>query len=246
MILSVLYGLFFWFIILCSTPFTFLPLRILKVLGFKDSYWNSLSALAKIYTGTIFWATRARVEVFGREKIPSNRNLCIISNHQAYADILTLMNIMPRVPGFIAKKELGRIPLLRDWMIGVGCYFMDRKNVRDGLNAILYGVKRIKEGYPMVIFPEGTRSKGAQMGDFKKGSLKLATKSKAIIVPISINGTYKLLEETGRVKRCHIQVLIHDPIDAGGLSSAEEDALPDRVHSLIQAGVDELEAKRNR
>lgn len=242
MFLSILYGVFFWSII-SFTPFLFIPLHLLKLAGRREEAWNYVTRLAKVYTWTIFRATRCRIRVQGWENFPKAHNLCIIANHQAYADILTIMDIIPRMAGYIAKKELDHIPFLRDWMREVGCYFMKRDNMRDGLNAILFGVKRIKAGYPMVIFPEGTRSRGPKLREFRKGSLKLATKAKAVIVPLSIQGSYRLLEETGRVQACTIRVLIHPAIETQALGPAEEDGLPDRLYTLIRGGVEKLQVQ---
>lgn len=244
MFTSLLIGIGFWFA-MALTPFLFIPLKILQLFKQDEAAWVYLTKLAKAYTWTIFKVARVKLEVSGLEKIPDSRHLCIVSNHQAFADIITIMAILPRVAGYIAKKELGKIPFLNQWMTEIGCYFMDRHNVRDGLNAILFGVKRIKEGYPMVIFPEGTRSKGKAMNEFKKGSLKLATKSKALVVPLSINGTYKLLEATGRIQSCVIQIIIHDPVDTTQLTAEQEDQLSDQLWNTINQGVLALQGQAN-
>ena len=88
----------------------------------------------------------------------------------------------------------------------------------------------------MIIFPEGTRSKGKPVDEFKGGSFKLATKSKCSIVPLTINGTYKLLEANNNmVKGAHVELIIHPPIDTTTLSKEELEALPETVHSIINS-----------
>jgi len=113
--------------------------------------------------------------------------------------------------------------------------------LKDGFKAILYGAERVKKGYPMVIFPEGTRSKGPDMLPFRKGGVKLATKSKAVAVPVSIHGSYRILEKPGYPNPTWIGVKFHPPVDTAGLSGPEEDALSDRLHATIQGGVRELQ-----
>ena len=95
----------------------------------------------------------------------------------------------------------------------------------------------------MLIFPEGTRSKGPEMGEFKKGAMKLATKPKVPIIPVSINNSWKCFEEEGRMKGADIGIIIHPPIETKDLSKEEEKHLSYRVEEIIRGGVEELQGK---
>jgi len=111
---------------------------------------------------------------------------------------------------------------------------MDRSNLRKSAAAIIEGVKIIKAGHSLVIFPEGTRSKGGPLGEFKAGSFKLATKSNAPIVPITINGSYKLMEaNNNRIKAANVELFIHPPIETKNLSKEEQEKLPTVVKEII-------------
>ena len=97
----------------------------------------------------------------------------------------------------------------------------------------------IKDGYSLVIFPEGTRSRGGQMGEFKPGSLKLATKAKTVVVPLTINGSYKMYEEPGQItKNVTIEITVHKPVDTSqmdrkelaGLSEVLEETIKNALH----------------
>lgn len=100
--------------------------------------------------------------------------------------------------------------------------------------AIVEGIKIIKEGHSLVIFPEGTRSKGGPLGEFKAGSFKLATKSKAPIIPVTMDGTYKLMEaQGGKVKPATVNVYIHPPVETANLTKEEQIELPERVKNII-------------
>ena len=80
----------------------------------------------------------------------------------------------------------------------------------------------------MVVFPEGTRSKGEQMGEFKAGSFKLATKAKVPIIPVTIDGSYKIMEGNKyRICPAKVNVYVHKPI---------ETKLPELVQKIIQEG----------
>ncbi len=177
----------------------------------------------------------ATINVYGKENIPEDRNVVFISNHQGDFDIAIFMALIPKEKGFVAKIELNKIPILRTWMKYLGCVFMDRKDLKQSLKTINEAIGFIKKGHSMVIFPEGTRSKGDNMGEFKAGSFKLATKTNAPIVPVTIDGSYKLKERNnGRIKPDTVNVYIHKPIYMENISNEEKEHLPTIVKNIIK------------
>lgn len=176
----------------------------------------------------------ARITVVGTENLPKDKTVLFVANHQSNFDIPLLMSSINVPKGFIAKKELENWPIISTWMKYINCIFMDRTNLRKSAEAIVEGTKLLKSGYSMVIFPEGTRSKGDPIGEFKAGSFKLATKSKCPIVPITIDGTYKLLEANhNKVKGADVKLVIHPPIDVTSLSKEDAENLHNTVRSII-------------
>jgi len=114
------------------------------------------------------------------------------------------------------------------------CVFMDRSDIRQSLKVINQAADYLKEGYSMVIFPEGSRSKGETLGEFKPGSLKLAVKAEVPIVPITIRGSYKILEQNGfMIKPAHVEISILDPIPTAGLTKEQATELPEKVRKII-------------
>lgn len=173
------------------------------------------------------------VKVEGLENIPEEA-CCFVANHQGNFDILAILGIIDEPMGFIAKKEMEGFPIVSWWMKQMQCVFMDRKNIREALKAINKGSEILKSGHSMVIFPEGTRSKGHKIGEFKKGSLKIATKSKAPIVPISIDGSYRIFEEhKGWVKKGEIKLVVGKPIYLDELSKEEQKDISEIVKNKI-------------
>ena len=136
----------------------------------------------------VFRLTGSTLTVKGLENIP-DMPVLYVGNHRSYFDIET---------GFIAKKEMEKIPLLREWMRNVNCLFLDRKDIKAGLKTILEGIEKVKGGSSIWIFPEGTRCKAkdpAELLPFKEGSLKIAEKSGCPVVPVAITGTAEILEK---------------------------------------------------
>ncbi|SFD06347.1 lysophospholipid acyltransferase family protein [Clostridium uliginosum] len=186
------------------------------------------------WTKFVMKLSGAKINVIGLDNLPKDETILFISNHQSNFDIPLLMSCIDIPKGFIAKKELSSLPFISTWMKYINCIFMDRTNLRKSAEAIVDGIKLLKGGYSMVIFPEGTRSKGKEIAEFKAGSFKLATKSKCVIVPITINGTYKLLEQNNNlIKPADVEIFIHPPIYTKDLTKEEETNLPHKVQSIV-------------
>jgi len=198
-----------------------------KHIHLVSKYFYALSRQSLSFMG-------AKIEVQGRENIPSEA--CVfVSNHQGIMDVFLLVYELQKSVGFIAKKEVVNIPVVRYWLVGGKGIYLNREDARQGMLTIMDGVKNLEEGYSMAVFPEGTRSRCPEMGEFKKGALKLATKAKVAVVPVSISGSYKLFDAPQRDKR--VKVIIHAPMETENLTKQEERCLSDRVFQVIKAGL---------
>ncbi|SHF83927.1 lysophospholipid acyltransferase family protein [Ornithinibacillus halophilus] len=188
--------------------------------------------------------TGTKVEVTGQEKVPDGAVL-YVANHQGLFDILAFLGYLGRPVGFIAKKEINKLPIIRTWMGIIYCVFIDRADRRQSMKAINQGIENLKNGHSMVIFPEGTRSRGRTLNEFKPGSLRLATKAGVSIVPVAIDGTYQMLEEGGgRVKGSTINITIHNPIRPEEYKELKSAELAERIQSVIQQSLDGENAQK--
>ena len=164
-----------------------------------------------------------------------------VSNHQSYWDIPIFFAAIPDMQiGFVAKESLGKIPLFGSWISDVRSVFIKRDDARASLRAIEEGVELLKQGYSLVIFPEGTRAKGVEMKEFKKGSLRLAVKAEVPVVPVTLNGTYHAFEEKGYVSPARVDFVVHPPIHTKGLSRKEAADLAAQVENIVRAGLEEI------
>lgn len=195
--------------------------RIRKT-GNKEAIENCIYNCVKNWAIFILKLVNARVKIEGEENIPQVPCL-FIANHQGFFDIPIIISSLNRTVGFISKKEITKFRLITYWMKQINCVFIDRQNIRESIKSINEGIKILKSGHSMVIFPEGTRSKGPKIGEFKKGSLKLAFKSKVPIVPIAIDGSYKLREGNKHnvIKSADVKMTICKPIYTDNLSKEE-------------------------
>lgn len=199
----------------------------------KDIQEDYLLKVTTIWAKHMIKHTGTTVTVTGEEHIPDGPVL-VVSNHQGYFDIPSLIGYVPKLKGFISKTEVEHFPIIASWMKRLNCLYLDRGNLRQNMQVIKDGVNLLKSGHSLLIFPEGTRSKGDQMGSFKKGSLKLATKSGVPIVPVTLDGTYKVLEERKRITKSHINVTIHPPIDTANYDKDVHGDLADYLHGIIE------------
>lgn len=181
---------------------------------------------------TVNKSLQMNVNIVGKENIP-NEACCFIGNHTSILDIPLLMDSAGRAMGFIAKKEMLKTPVIGYWMQQYNCVPLDRENPREAIKVIQQGAANLKNGYSMCIFPEGTRSKDGKLGEFKKGSLKLATKAKAPIIPVAIDGAYRAFEIDRKFKSIDITVTFGKPIYTADLTREEEKELAEKVRNII-------------
>ncbi|WP_125154361.1 lysophospholipid acyltransferase family protein [Clostridium rectalis] len=214
---------------------------------FKKPRINSLRKQGKIkeadklaYEKVLGWAeflvkkVGINIEVEGISNIPKG-NCVYVANHQSLFDIPVLLAATKKPMGFIAKKEMENIKVLSSWMREIHCVFMDRNNIREAVKSINEGIDNIKKGYSMVIFPEGTRSKGPKLNEFKKGSMKLAIKGGVPIVPIAIDGTYKAREanEGNKLKSANVKITIAKPIYVENLTKEQKGNLAEDIKGIL-------------
>ena len=169
----------------------------------------------------------------------------LISNHQSNVDIPALLGYLPLDFSFIAKKEMKKWPLIGRWMRRFDCIFLDRKNARQGMKDMKEAIDKIKKGHSYVIFPEGSRSKDGKIGEFKKGSFKLATDTKARIFPIALVGTYgiqsrKSLKVTSNK---NVKIIVDNPINLEDLSKEDQKRIHEIVNEIVRNNFSEYNNK---
>ena len=202
-----------------------------------------LYKLAQGWALLMIFLTGCKSTVLGRENIPREGGLCFVCNHGGIFDVALLLAYTGRPFGFIAKKELLWIPFVNVWISMLGGYFIDRKNIRQGLRTINKGISRIKSGGAMLIFPEGHRSKGRGLLPFHSGSFKLATQAKAVIVPVALTGGYEVYERNLWVTPYHLRVNFGNVINTADIPLEDrKHQLSEQVYQVIKQALDEQAA----
>lgn len=138
------------------------------------------------------------VNVTGLENIPHKGAVLFVGNHEGNFDIPLLLGNLPKPVGFVAKGEMQKIPLMSTWMTIIRCIFLERNDRRAALKMLHEAVAHVKNGHSLIIFPEGTRSGGENMGTFKPGAFKIAQNGGVPIVPFVIAGTSNVYEKNNK------------------------------------------------
>ena len=215
-----------------------IPIQLFELILEKfnmDARNKSSLAIVKWGLKVIGFISGVKLEVNGLDNIPDDQAVLFVGNHISFFDIIVTYPLMKRPTGYIAKKEIRKVPFLSWWMYFVNCIFLDRKNPRQGLKSVLEASEKIKNGTSIFLFPEGTRSKDGKLAEFKDGGFKIATKAKAPIIPIGIQGTSDILENHFPIiKSGKVIVNFGKPVYTSEMSKAEQKSLPNLVREQVK------------
>ena len=167
--------------------------RRMEQVDIYKQQWESQRAVQGAL-GRILKMSGVELVVKGQEHVPDDTAVLYVANHRSYFDIVTGYVAVKNKMGFVGKVELEKVPMLGEWMRLTGSLFLDRKDIKQGLQTILKGIERVKTGTSMWIFPEGTRNESEDMMQFREGSLKIAEKSGCPVIPVAITGTREVYE----------------------------------------------------
>ena len=135
-----------WILLVCILSIILLPIGFIISKINESTGQKYASVIIKIIFKIILFISGTKLEVRGKSNIPSDEAVLFVGNHRSYFDVVIAYTLVPAKTGFVAKKEIGRIPIFRQWMILLKCLFLDRKNIKEGLKTILKGIDYLKEG----------------------------------------------------------------------------------------------------
>lgn len=201
----------------------------------KSSQW----VVCKLGFKPILFLSGVKLTVKGKENIPKGIPVLYVANHRSYFDIIIGYTLAKNNTGFIAKKEMEKLPFVSLWMKFLNCQFLDRDDIKAGLKMVLHCIDLVKSGTSIWIFPEGTRTPGDEMLPFKEGSFKIAEKSGCPIIPVSINNTESIFENhIPWVKGSHVIFEFGTPLDVKSMSRDDKKHLGQHVQSIIKEMVE--------
>lgn len=171
-------------------------------------------------------AARIDLVVEGREHAEGSEPFVVMSNHQSHYDIPVLFRAIPGRLRMVAKKELFSIPVFGPAMLASGFVRIDRQDHDKAVATLETSARMLDDGVRLWIAPEGTRSRTGELARFKSGGFRLALQAGARILPVTIDGTRRVLPRGARAVRLgqRVTITIHPPVDprAYGLERRKE------------------------
>lgn len=182
---------------------------------------------------------RVKIDVHGKENIPTDQSFMFFPNHQGLFDVLSIVEACDVPFSVVAKIEVKNTFFLKQVFAIMQAKFMDRSDVRQSMKVIMAVTEEVKAGRNYLIFPEGTRSKnGNKVGEFKGGSFKSAMNAKCPIVPVAMLNSF-LPFDANRINPVTVQVHFLKPIpyeEYQGMKSTEiAEMVKARIVETIEA-----------
>jgi 1-acyl-sn-glycerol-3-phosphate acyltransferase len=196
----------------------------------------------RIYHGVArFWSRGVlricgiHLSVRGAEHLVPGKTYVYVSNHASLFDIPVVIAGVPDQIRLVYKKELQKIPIF-GWSLRWGAYVaIDRRSTLDAKRSVEDAAEKIRRGASVLLFAEGTRSPDGRLQSFKRGAFNLAVKSGVPVIPLTINGTFRILPKSSlAIHPGPVELILDRPIeisaDAG--KDAERELLR-RVHEVM-------------
>ncbi len=228
--------------------------------GLSTAFWATVSIVASLFSGSgriqhfcmkrwsrdNLWLSRARVEIEGMENIDRSRPQIFAANHSGLHDILSLSAHLPIQFRWVAKKSLFNVPFMGWHMARSGYIPIDRDNPREAAKSIIEAARVIRGGVNAIAFPEGTRSRTGDLGRFRSGAFALALRTGVPLVPISLEGSYRvIMPKTLQVNPgTIIRIKIDRPIDLSSYAHGDKHRLMEQVFEVMHRNLEELRSRR--
>jgi 1-acyl-sn-glycerol-3-phosphate acyltransferase len=195
-----------------------------------------LYKLARFCIRIAGWICGIRITIQGREKIAPGTTYVFLSNHQGNLDGPVLVHSIPRDLKALIKIEMMRLPVLSLVLKQLHYVPIERTNPKKAHTGIDLGAKMLTEGKSFFAFPEGTRSRDGNLGEFKKGVFIMAIKAQAPIMPVTIIGSAQIQPPGSyAVKPGNIKVIFHDAVPTAAMGLEDRNRLVQLTRDAIES-----------
>lgn len=202
---------------------------------FAAAGWMSgVSWISRLWGRMILLTCGVKVEIDGLEHLAGLKSYVLVSNHQSMFDIFAILAYVAGEPRFVAKQELGKIPLIGFAMRRSGHIMIDRAR---GGSSIRRALEVARRGHPIVVFGEGHRFSDNRVHPFNDGAAWIGILTRLRCVPMAISGTAAFYPRGARVVRPgrRMRIAIGEPIDTANLRGADREALTRRLEDAVRA-----------
>jgi 1-acyl-sn-glycerol-3-phosphate acyltransferase len=209
------------------------------IAGLLSRTGNLAFSLTKIWAYIMLAVSFVRTEIKDKAKILKGQSYIIISNHQSLYDILALVTTLGVQFRWFIKKEILKVPIFGYGLYAARNIYIDRSNTAKAIESINKGIDRLPKGAGVMVFAEGTRSEDGRIQEFKKGGFMAAILREIPILPVTVNGSRRVLPKGELVvKPGKIQVVVGDPIETHGYTTDTVQKLMDKTRQAVMANFD--------
>jgi len=225
--LQILYKVYFWLIAVPLFVVSTILTASIVIIGCSLGGENFFS----YYPGMV-WSrltcilTLCPVKVKGREHIHKKQSYVFVSNHQSAFDIFLIYGYLGVPIKWMMRKGLAKIPFVGYACRKAGFTFVDNTSARAAHKSIREAELSLKHNRSLIVFPEGSRTPDGHLGQFKRGAYQIAVERQLPIVPLTLNGPYKVMPiHSWNIRPHRIEMIIHPPIDSQKKNGDEKERL---------------------
>ena len=205
------------------------------VASFFDPKGEKQHAIAGTWARWVLTAAMCPVKVVGLEHIDSSRPAVYAANHISALDIPLLYANLPFQFRILAKRELFRYPFIGGHLKRSGQFPVDQSNARASIRSLGRAIEALKQGMPLVIFPEGGRAVDGHIMPFMSGAFYASIKAQVPVVPMAIVGTFEALPMNSyHIQPRELHLMIGSPISPDGHSMKDLDSLTAKTQRAIE------------
>src|ERR1700678_1822246 len=200
-----------------------------------DKNGRAQHRIARFWARTLVFFTGCSLIVRGGENLRKHPVAVYASNHTSYMDTPVVFAALPFQFRILAKKELWPIAFIGWYLDRSGQIPIDTRNPHATLSSLGVGVKALRSGLPLFVFPEGGRTPNGELQPFLSGAAYLAIRAQVPLVPIALHGVYRLLPmHTRHLYPGRLTLAAGDPIPTTGMSIRQTDELTEKLRAAIQ------------
>ena len=190
--------------------------------------------IARVWARTCLRISQSRLTIHGGENLHAHPVAVYAANHTSYMDTPVVFSALPFQFRILAKKELWSLPFIGWYLNRTGQIPIDTENPRAALSSLSAGVKALRMGMPLFVFPEGSRTPNGDLQTFLSGAAFLAIRAQVPLVPVALSGVYDLLPmHTHHFYPGDLTLVAGAPIDTTGMTLRQADELTARARAEI-------------
>jgi len=205
------------------------------LVSYFDKSGRVQQRIARLWAKGLLWGCGCSLSVRGADNLRKCPVAVYASNHTSYMDTPVVFGALPFQFRILAKKELWPIVFIGWYLDRSGQIPINTRNPRTTLSSLGVGVKALRSGMPLFVFPEGARTTTGELQNFLSGAAYLAIRAQVPLVPISLSGVYDLLPiHTRHFFPGELTLTAGEPIETAGMTLRQTDELTERLRTAIK------------